>query len=164
MIAYEEETGKKDLLVYSTTEACQTEGSLYPQSMPDSGIGSCLDLAFLNDDGTISPMTSENNTWLLENAWRFGFFFSIPDCDWHIRYIGKVHTAIMQELELNFDQYLVKLRSYSVTNPYVYHASAFLYFVRASSSDSTEIPVPKEQDYLISGNNVDGYFVTVTAD
>ena len=35
-----------------------------------------------------------------------------------------------------------------------------VYFVKAQESGSTEVPVPQDGEYEISGNNVDGYIVT----
>ena len=37
-----------------------------------------------------------------------------------------------------------------------------IYYVPAGQ-DSTEIKIPKDSEYSISGNNIDGYIVTATA-
>ncbi len=164
--AYFQETGKSDLMIYSTTECYQAEGSLYAEDFPDRSTGFCLDLAFLNEDGTFSKVTEENSAWLKQNAWRFGFIFSVPQADYHIRYVGKLHAAMMYELNLTLEEYLHELREYSVTSPYKYRTeerAVLIYFVPAAAFGSTDIPVPENKDYEISGNDTDGFIVWTTA-
>ncbi|MBR1555715.1 MAG: hypothetical protein IJ644_10050 [Oscillospiraceae bacterium] len=160
--SYDSETGRSDLLIYSTTECCQSEGALYPDFLPDRSTGFCLDLAFLNDDGTISVMTEENNFWIAENAYRFGFVFSVPDAVYHIRYVGKVHAFLMHEQNLSPDAYLDALRNYPVSAPYSFtyeDKNMLIYFAPAAAFGSTDVPVPENREYEISGNGRDGFIV-----
>ncbi|MFR5889912.1 MAG: hypothetical protein ACLUFM_02900 [Lachnospiraceae bacterium] len=39
--------------------------------------------------------------------------------------------------------------------------SAVIYYVEASAGDTTDVPVPENSEYEISGNNIDGFIVTV---
>ena len=166
--AYCQQTGNSNLLVYSTTERYDAEGSLCPDVLPDRGTGFCLDLAFLNEDGTISAMTSANNGWLKENAWRFGFIFSVASCAYHIRYVGDIHSAIMHTQNLTLSEYLERIRGYTVFSPYESVASDgkhfMMYFVPSAAFGSTDIPVPENQPYTVSGNNTDGFIVWTYTD
>ena len=59
--------------------------------------------------------------WLAENAWRFGFIIRYKEEwtdittyayePWHVRYVGKKHAAILQELDIPLEQYVEALRS-----------------------------------------------------
>ena len=163
--SYYAETGRSDLLVYSTTECCPSEGALYPDFLPDRSTGFCLDLAFLNADGTISVISQNNNLWLAENAYRFGFVFSVPDAPFHIRYVGKVHAFLMHQQNLSLDAYLEALRKYRVSEPYfcTYEEKDIqIYFVPAAAFGSTDVPVPDNREYEISGNGLDGFIVRTT--
>ncbi|MBE6875961.1 MAG: D-alanyl-D-alanine carboxypeptidase family protein [Ruminococcus sp.] len=160
--AYHTETGRSDLMIYSSTQCCPSEGALYPDFFPDRSTGFCLDLAFLNADGTISVINETNCLWLYENAYRFGFIFSVPDAPYHIRYVGKVHAFLMHQQNLSLEAYLETLRNYPVSAPYycTYEEKSIqIYFVPAAAFGSTDVPVPDDRDYEISGNGRDGFIV-----
>ena len=168
--AYETVTGSCDLIVYSTTSACAAEGSLYPDELPDREPGYALDLGIFNEDETISRITTQND-WLVNNAHNYGFVFDynaedeestgIPALPYHIRYIGKVHACIMHEQGLTFAGYLDDVKNLTPDAPYTYHDGNQLwsvYYVPAQDG-ITYVPVPKNGNYEISGNNTDGYIV-----
>ena len=59
--------------------------------------------------------------WLAENAWRFGFIIRYKEEwtdittyayePWHVRYVGKEHAAILQEMDTPLELYVQMLRS-----------------------------------------------------
>ncbi|MDE5737776.1 MAG: D-alanyl-D-alanine carboxypeptidase family protein [Oscillospiraceae bacterium] len=168
--AYYQFSGRADLMIYSTTEIYASEGSLYPDILPDRSTGYCIDLAFLNDDGSISKITSSNNGWLIENAYRFGFIFSYTESNqdttgitpaaYHLRYVGKVHASLMQNNHMDLNAYLNALQSYTINNSFIYELqNASVYYVKAETSGMTNVPVPDGKNYDISGNNIDGYII-----
>lgn len=160
--AYFQETGRSDLLVYSTSELYDVADSMYSDFLPDRSTGFCLDLAFLNEDGTISGINAENAAWLKENAVRFGFVFSVPELYYHIHYVGSLHAAVMQKEHLTLPEYLEALKTYTVSEPYQYHNEnhdSIIYFVPAAAFGYTEIPFPECSHYQVSGNGKDGYIV-----
>ena len=63
---------------------------------------------------------TKEGLWLAENAWRFGFIirYKAEWTDvttyayepWHIRYVGKEHAAILQELDIPLEYYVEMLR------------------------------------------------------
>lgn len=169
-LAYETVTQRSDLMIYSTTSACSVEGSLYPDALPDRMTGYCVDLAIQNEDGSISPMYSMDE-WLANNAYLYGFVFSynetdeevtgIPEAPYHLRYIGKVHSIIMHDEGLTLAGYLEAVRSHTPDAPYTYHDgnhSYSVYYVPAGTA-ATDVIVPRNGNYEISGNNVDGFIV-----
>lgn len=82
---------------------------------------------------------------------------------WHFRYVGFPHAQIMTEQELAMEEYAAHIRSYRFGCGYVYRqqdVEAEVYFV-PSEGRETEVPVPENGMYQISGNNIDGFIVTV---
>ena len=170
MLAYQTITGKCDFMVYSTTEPSDTEGSLYPAELPDRKTGLCVDLCLLNEDETIS-MFVKFNEWLLANSWNYGFVFSYPEngkdltgiapAPYHLRYVGKMHSAVMHDMGLNFPDYLEEMRNHPISDPYYYHDGTkdyTIYYVKAKSG-STIVPVTMTENCEISGNNQDGFII-----
>lgn len=172
--------GRSDFLIYSTTEVYDVPGTLYPEILPDRASGFCIDLAFLNDDGSISQVTSQNNGWLIENAWRFGFVFSYTEANqsrtgvtpapYHLRYVGKEHASVMNYNQLDLHTYLDLLRDYGTANSYQYNLDSDsnsinleISYIPASTTGTTKIPIPGDGvQYSISGNNTDGFILCVS--
>ncbi len=170
MSAYQKVTGRTDLMVYSTTEASDTEGSLYPEELPDRATGLCIDLCVFNEDETISMFVNFDE-WLLTNAWNYGFVFSYPEGDkdltginpapYHLRYVGKIHTAVMHEHNLTLPRYIEEMKKHTLSDPYYYHDGTTdytIYYVKANNG-ATIVPVTVSENYHISGNNADGFIV-----
>jgi len=102
---------------------------------------------------------------------------------WHFRYLGKAHAYAVDTLGLCYEEYVDVLKGYTAETKML-HISGdrkltdvnsadisgvsggwLTYFIPAADGDSTDIRVPggeKFSDYEISGNNVDGFIVTIT--
>ena len=170
-LAYETAADNGKLMVYSTNEAVNSDGSLYPEELPDRATGYCVDLGVLNDDETISPIY-ETNTWLENNAYLYGFVLSYPASDeeltgipgapYHLRYVGRVHANIMHQEGLTLSRYLKEIKRHETGNPYIFHGGMqnySVYYVPEGDFATTDVPVPLGGDYEISGNNIDGFIV-----
>lgn len=67
-----------------------------------------------------SYLETPNGLWLSENAWRFGFVIRYPEDKteitgisyepWHLRYVGKPHSEIMQRQGWCLEEYIEVLR------------------------------------------------------
>lgn len=170
--AYMSVSGVANLMVYSTIAPYDVAGSLYPSVLPDRSSGYCVDLCLLNEDGTISKF-SEPNAWVKENCWKYGFVLSYPETDsaatgveyapYHLRYIGPVHAALMHDNHLTLSAYYAYLKEHPYSVPLyqtVGDTMYMVYYVQAVSG-GTEVPVPRDKEFDISGNNSDGFIVTV---
>lgn len=170
--AYVSDTGTVNLMIYSTMAPYDAVGSLYPDALPDRSSGYCLDFCILNPDETINKI-KEPNAWLKEHAWEYGFVFSYTEADaaetgvaaapYHLRYIGRLHAGIMHEQGLSLTGYFNLLKGQTMDAPLHYTLGETQYSVYYVPSEgvTTEVPVPEGKDYEISGNNSDGYIVTV---
>ena len=74
---------------------------------------------------------------------------------WHFRYVGIPHAKYMTENNLCLEEYIELLHQYTVQNPLSYEGYS-IYFC-----PQNELYVPESGDYTVSGNNVDGFIVTV---
>lgn len=148
--------------------------------------GLALDLN-VNRGGAISYVESDAECeWFRNNCDDYGFILrytpekqyitGINGETWHYRYVGKPHAQIMTEMNLCLEEYTDYLKSYTMdTFVLTYHegtmnkveydpqleADYMIYYV-ASQGEETVVTVPNFAEYEISGNNVDGYVVTVS--
>ena len=117
--------------------------------------------------------------WLYENAHKYGFVVRYPDdtdgkkfseitgvSDYAqvFRYVGVAHATYMKNNSLCLEEYLDLLRTtYSYENPLAIKAadgkSYQVYY--AEANESANILVPTRYGYEISGDNMNGYIVTV---
>lgn len=137
--------------------------------------GYAFDLTLVDDDGSVTEFDGEGKySWVKDNCEKYGFILRYPDNKteitgiyhepWHIRYIGVAHACYIKEHDLCLEEYIDLLKNYSVKKPLEYQDYEMnrwsIYYVPAESKQ-TSIPVPKGKDYEISGNNVDGFIVSV---
>lgn len=140
--------------------------------------GYAFDLTLRHDDGTISEFDGEGKYgWVEENCEKYGFIVRYPDEKteitgiyhepWHIRYVGVAHACYIKEHGICFEEYIDEVKSYTAQKPLEYQDCEMnrwqIYYVEAQSGQ-TSISVPKGKEYEISGNNVDGFIVSVKMD
>lgn len=117
-------------------------------------------------------------SWIYENAYKYGFILRYPNsCKdhtgfdgtkrIHLRYVGIEHaTYISNNNDICcFDRYIDTLRTkhnslekaLTVTTS---DGTYSIYYVKYSGNP-TSIPVPKNAEYTISGDNMNGFIITV---
>lgn len=166
-------TGLKNVVIYMTST--NDSASIYGEMIPERTAGYSVDFALLGDDGSISSFTGGGNySWIISYAAQYGFIQRFTEDKesatgltaqpWHYRYVGAPHAVLMQQNGLCLEEYIDYLRDFTVDGE---HASVSvgsqyyeIYFVPAESGN-TAVPVPKNGAYTISGNNVDGFIVTM---
>ncbi|UHA76179.1 D-alanyl-D-alanine carboxypeptidase family protein [Paenibacillus sp. 481] len=83
---------------------------------------------------------------------------------WHYRYVGFPHSVIMEQRGLCLEEYLTWLKQYALHEEHLYFEHKDLvieiYYVRAKELVTT-VPITNGKRYEISGNNDDGFVVTV---
>lgn len=83
---------------------------------------------------------------------------------WHFRYVGFPHSKIMEQKNISLEEYTEHIKDYTEHNRLVYEdrrkGRIEIYYVPASDRQ-TEIAIPEHSEYQISGNNTDGFIVTV---
>lgn len=83
---------------------------------------------------------------------------------WHFRYVGYPHSVIMGRYEMCLEEYIEKLREYP------YEGKHFCYWHNGHEMEICFVPMESEEKiinladnaiYQISGNNVDGFIITM---
>jgi D-alanyl-D-alanine carboxypeptidase len=128
-----------------------------------------VNIRLLNDDGTNLPFTGTGEySWVIDNCYNYGFIVRYPvekstitglDDPSYLRYVGQPHSLIIKQNSFCLEEYIDFLRNYSYDNPLEYD-NYKIYYVK-STGENTEVKVPKNSTYYISGNNVDGFIITV---
>lgn len=151
--------------------------SVAPPGYSEHQTGFVFDLDRI-DDGGIAGIAFDgtgDTKWFLDNCANYGFIVRYPSDKvsitkyeyepWHYRYVGIPHALYMKQENLCFEEYIDKLKETSIDNPLAVSDKSgstwAMWYVKATDGDETEISVPKDLKYEISGNNVDGFIVTV---
>lgn len=158
-----------------------------PAGCSEHETGLSVDVRAWLDNGTF-PYISESSdascvqiyNWINQNCYKYGFIQRYPESKAsttksshyaeHYRYVGYPHALAMMRNDLCLEEYLAVLaarHSYSDTH-YVINGedgvTYEIYYVPAETADGavTSVPVPTSLPYTVSGNNYDGFIVTVT--
>lgn len=141
-------------------------------------LGTCVDLKISSEAGNKAlESNSAYFSWLTENCWKYGFIFRSPANGsnspsdsynpYYFRYIGLPHAYYIHQNGICLEKYLDILRT--STSPTGEHLEISpdggttyeVYYVSASGN-ITDVKVPKNYPYTISGDNDSGFIVTVT--
>lgn len=109
--------------------------------------------------------------WITDNCHKYGFilryseekeaFTKIGPEGWHFRYIGVPHSYLVVENGFCYEEYIDYLKGFPFLGDHLFYTvdgvEYEIYYV-----EGLEVPVPEEGTYTISGNNLDGFIVTVT--
>lgn len=83
---------------------------------------------------------------------------------WHFRYVGCPHAQIIVQNEFSLEEYIEFIKAYQKNNKIVFEQNnkmaAEVYFMPADM-DGIELSISDDIKYQISGNNVDGFIITV---
>ena len=120
--------------------------------------------------GSRSTFTGTGVTsWFRRNSYNYGFILRYPPNrtritgtvhePWHFRYVGLPHSYIISQNNWVLEEYLDMLREHRFEDPFFAEHNGIEYRIYFTSDLSIQIPYDVIFD--ISGNNVDGFIVTV---
>lgn len=158
-----------------------------PEGCSEHHTGLAIDFrAWLNDNTypyiskSSDPSCVQIYNWINSNCYKYGFIQRYPDSKAsvtksghyadHYRYVGYPHALAMMRNDLALEEYLTVLASrhrYDGTH-YVINGedgkTYEIYYVPAATGEgaTTSVPVPINLPYTVSGNNYDGFIVTIT--
>ncbi len=130
---------------------------------------------FPEDEGSYYYLPEGDYAWIQENCGNYGYIIRYPDekqdltgmeaKSYQFRYVGIPHAVYMNQSGLCFEEYIELLKHYTYDGEHLTVAAGEktyeIYYVAADPSADTQVPVPSDKTYEISGNNVDGFIVTV---
>lgn len=77
--------------------------------------------------------------------------------EWHFRYIGYPHSQIMTNLDFCLEEYIDYLKRFSYPNNPLKYEEYKMFYIPYKNEDYIEL----NNDFLVSGNNVDGFILTI---
>ena len=138
--------------------------------------GLAADIGIYTSDGKSPSYQGQGKyAWINEHCAQYGFILryqddkkditKIADEPWHYRYVGTPHASIMQQENLCLEEYTDYLKRYPFDGKHLTASDESgkqyeIYYVGAKGK-TVDVPVPNDKEYWISGNNVDGFVVTV---
>jgi len=151
-----------------------------------TGLGIDLNV---NRNGAISYVgTDPECAWFRDGCKDYGFILRYPGDKiditgighetWHYRYVGVPHAQIMVDQNLCLEEYIDYVKDYTyeetclgyseetgvyeiTADEYYEKGGTMIYYVPATGED-VEVCIPRNCEYKVSGNNVDGYIITCT--
>jgi D-alanyl-D-alanine carboxypeptidase len=171
---YYNDNGYVNLQVYSTNKIYTGSDSLYTNELSERSTGYTFDIGLITSKGNVVAYLTKRNEWMFNNCWKYGFVVRYQDnktgitgvgyMPHHFRYVGLPHSMAMYENGMCLEEYLQFLTDFTYADPYtyVYNDSVYeIYYVPAEESGDTVLYLPKDVSYSISGNNTDGFIVTL---
>ena len=137
--------------------------------------GLAVDIGIYTDDGDSYDFRGEGEYgYINENCYKFGFivryleekteYTGIADEPWHFRYLGAPHAEIITKYGLCMEEYISFLKAFSADGTQftfkTFDGDAYVIYFVKSEGETTNVPVPLEGEYTVSGNNIDGFIVT----
>ncbi len=177
--AYRSYESQKEILDYRIERDGEEEALKYVALPGESEHHTAMafDMSVYKDGANTYIEDEEEYHWIYENAHKYGFVLRYPESKaditgisyeaWHFRYVGVPHAYYMYNEGLVLEEYLSLLK-----NEHSYDGIHLtldaddgnkyeIYYVPASEIGETEIILPSGYEYTVSGNNTDGFVVTV---
>ena len=183
---YVAQGGQTDVMVVSGYRTYDFQQGLFDRSAARNGLehaqrfvaqaggsehhtGYAVDLYSMNQ-GDYLECTGDY-AWIGERCQDYGFilryttekeeFTKIGPESWHFRYIGFPHAQIIVDKGFCLEEYIDYLRQFPFDGEHLRYTlndtEYEIYFV-----EGLEVPVSESGTYTVSGNNVDGFIVTIT--
>lgn len=84
---------------------------------------------------------------------------------WHFRYVGYPHSEIISENEFSLEEYIDYIRDFQYGRKHLQiqknGKETEVYYVPLDNYEAITISIPEQTVYQVSGNNVDGFIVTL---
>ncbi len=115
---------------------------------------------------------AEKAKWIVDNHKNYGFIMRFPTEKFeltgvyegnHFRYVGIPHSTYIEDNNLCLDEYIISLKNHTLEKgalqiPYGEDMYT-VYYTAADDGDYTEVYVPKDKEYSVSGDNNGGYII-----
>ena len=131
--------------------------------------GLAVDLGVYADGEVGVFINTGVNSWFVQNSWKYGFILRFPTDKsditktayepWHYRYVGVPHAYIMHLNDQCFEEYIESIAEFTWAEPLNVEYEDDLYSIYFTRS--VDIDIPFDCEFEISGNNIDGFIVTI---
>ena len=190
MNGFYQECSNRDIMVTEAYVSGDRQNVIYNQALENSRVeskggysehqtGLAVDLGIYPEEGkSYRYVPSGDYAWIRDNCTKYGFIqrykddkaenTGITDHAEHFRYVGIPHAWYMTENDLSLEEYLQALKKYAygskTLNVSCFDKDFEIYYIRAkdeTGSGNVELYVPVNCEYSVSGNNADGFIVTI---
>lgn len=141
----------------------------------DYHTGRTFDMFLMDSTSSSGYAYFTADEWFNQNAGSYGFILRYPEgkkektgenprC-YTYRYVGIPHASYINFNQLCLEEYIEEVKRHTNDNPLEITAGGNtynVYYVPAEESGNTDVPVPDDKPYTISGCNAGGFIVTVT--
>ena len=131
-----------------------------------------LDFHIVRSDISFDFAPTPPYDWFYENSQNYGFVLRYPEDkvditdiayeSWHFRYLGIPNATAVYNEGLCLEEYIDFIKQYTADGEH-YHVNAIDGNYEIYYCPGTDVIVPIDKPYEISGNNIDGFIVTVKA-
>ena len=136
--------------------------------------GYVFDFALYDSQGNFTDFTGEGNySWISQNCKNYGYILrytqekeevtGINYEPWHFRYVGQGHSQYITDNGLALEEYIDLLKNkHTKENPLkLTDVNGVMYYTYyEAKTDGNNVYVPKNKEYTISGDNIEGYIIT----
>lgn len=183
MEAFNTETGISDIRIISAYRTYDEQQEKYSSGSASTAPGyseyhtaRTFSMAIFSSDGTSDYFKPDGDyAWVKEHAAEYGFIQRYPEgkdnytgeseITYIYRYVGVPHALYMYQNGMCLEEYISAVKNYTFESPLTISgtdgSSYLVYYVPASSEGSTAVQIPENSQYEVSGNNSDGFIVTV---
>ena len=179
LIEFSTQSGLTNVLMENAYRSYDYQKKLYdaggstPPGYSDSHTGFSCALGVLGQAKDFA--TDAAYRWVYDNCYKYGFVVRYPadkaaqtgvsDYTNYFRYVGYVHAYVMTTRNLCLEEYIALLQSHTYGDGALKvttddGSSYEIYYVSATGAQ-TQVPVPENDTYTISGDNEGGFIVTV---
>ena len=118
-----------------------------------------------------SPMKADYYDWFVDNCYKYGFIHlrDVKTSNGEekyssFRYVGIGNAAAIKTKGLNLESYIELIKGYRFENRLVFSAGGSEYWAYYVPATGTETAIKTVgRDYVLSGNNIDGFVVALNA-
>ncbi len=181
--AYYAAHGKRDIYLNAAHRTIEQQEEIFAEKgeaiatkpgYSEHHSGLAFDIAITTGGKYMAFVDEDHYVWIPQNCARFGFIRRYPEGKtaitgisfepWHFRYVGVPHAEYMYNNDLVLEEYIELLKQYTFLGEHLVVSSGAksyeIYYIPAEGS-VTKVYYPEDKNYTISGNNIDGFIVTV---
>ncbi len=177
MAAYVAETGHKNIWLrnayyYDKSEDIASTEDINEALLNPHAAGLAVDIQISTENGQL-PLknaysgypSAEYYDWFVTNCHKYGFIHTGDTNSYStFRYVGVAHATYMAKNNISLEEYLNAVKANTSQNRLVISDDSgkewWVYYVYSSEEETTSVTVFGDL-YTISGNNTDGFVVTI---
>lgn len=180
---YKAYCGKVNIMINAAYRSIEDQTAIFAEKGADIAAnpgysehhsGYALDICIYENGKGRTFADEEPYRWIPQNCAKYGFIRRYPDGKtaltgitfepWHYRFVGVPHATYIMQNDLCFEEYIDLLKQYTYDGahlPIDAEGKRYEVYYIPADGEKTTVYVPNDKPYTLSGNNTDGFIVTV---